>query len=202
MLQSARYLREPERPVQQHVVIMEWQRALTLEDPQVSGVVQEPMVSPNSDISRCASSSASSCAAWRESASSCVTKPRHGQFFVSAGGYHDCSPVLGRRRAVRLLRLEEDPRGDRLELREVLRGRRKRVAIHRLQVEPFVVEELEGLLDVLAFLQSLSLGLLVLLPLHLRLGFLRQELRVRRALLLRGLVRVLFRPGRGVGSAG
>ena len=34
VLQSARYLREPERPVQQHIVIMEWQRAVTL-DPQV-----------------------------------------------------------------------------------------------------------------------------------------------------------------------
>ena len=78
--------------------------------------------------------------------------------------------------------MEEDPRGDRLALREVLRGRRERVATLRLQVEPFVVEELGGLLDVLAFLQSL--GLLVLFPLHLRLGFLRQELRVRRAVLI------------------
>jgi hypothetical protein len=94
--------------------------------------------------------------------------------------------VLGRRRAVRLLQLEEDPRGDRPGLREVLRGRRERVAIQRLQVEPFVVEELEGLLDVVAFLQSL--GLLVLPPLCLRLGLLGQESRVRRAV----LVSVLF----------
>ena len=90
--------------------------------------------------------------------------------------------MLGRRRAVRLLRLEEDPRGDRLALREVLRGRRERVAIRRLQFEPFVVEELEGLLGVLAFL--LSLGLLFFPPLCLRLGLLRQEARVRRAVLL------------------
>ena len=90
--------------------------------------------------------------------------------------------MLGRRRAVRLLRLEEDPRGDRLALREVLRGRRERVAIRRLRVEPFVVEELEGLLGVLAFL--LSLGLLFFPPLCLRLGLLRQEARVRRAVLL------------------
>ena len=82
--------------------------------------------------------------------------------------------------------LEEDPRGDRLALREVLRGRRERVAIRRLQFEPFVVEELEGLLDVVAFLQSL--GLLVLPPLCLRLGLLGQESRVRRAV----LVSVLF----------
>ena len=94
--------------------------------------------------------------------------------------------MLGRRRAVRLLQLEEDPRGDRPGLREVLRGRRERVAIQRLQVEPFVVEELEGLLDVVAFLQSL--GLLVLPPLCLRLGLLGQESRVRRAV----LVSVLF----------
>jgi hypothetical protein len=128
---------------------------------------------------------------------------------VLAGGYHDCASFLGRRRAVRLLRLEEDPRGDRLALREVLRGRRERVATLRLQVEPFVVEELGGLLDVLAFLQSL--GLLVLFPLHLRLGFLRQELRVRRAVLISVLFAVLLffllgvssarlGPGRGVRS--
>ena len=64
--------------------------------------------------------------------------------------------------------------------------RRERVAIQRLQVEPFVVEDLEGLLDVVAFLQSL--GLLVLPPLCLRLGLLGQESRVRRAV----LVSVLF----------
>ena len=101
---------------------------------------------------------------------------------VLAGGYHDCASFLGRRRAVRLLRLEEDPRGDRLALREVLRGRQERVAIRQLQFEPFVVEELEGLLGVLAFL--LSLGLLFFPPLCLRLGLLRQEARVRRAFLL------------------
>ena len=78
--------------------------------------------------------------------------------------------MLGRRRAVRLLRLEEDPRGDRLDPPPTEGGRRERVAIRRLRVEPFVVEELEGLLGVLAFL--LSLGLLFfpplcLFPLHL-----------------------------------
>ena len=67
----------------------------------------------------------------------------------------------------RLLLLEDDPRGGRLALPEVLRGRRARVPIFLLQAESFVVEELEGLLDLLAILQSL--GLQVLLPLH-RLG--------------------------------
>ena len=75
------------------------------------------------------------------------------------------------RRAVRLLLLEDDPRGDprggRLALPEVLRGRRAWVPIFLLQAEPFVVEELEGLLHLLAILQSLDLQ--VLLPLH-RLG--------------------------------
>ena len=75
------------------------------------------------------------------------------------------------RRAVRLLLLEDDPRGDprggRLALPEVLRGRRARVPILLLQAESFVVEELEGLLDILAIHQSLDLQ--VLLPFH-RLG--------------------------------
>ena len=54
-----------------------------------------------------------------------------------------------------------------LALPEVLRGRRARVPIFLLQAESFVVEELEGLLHLLAILQSLDLQ--VLLPLH-RLG--------------------------------